>query len=444
MSTRLTRRMVLRTGTGIAIGLPFLQSLDAKAAPTDAKRFVAVYHPNGVHVPNWFPTSNGSETDFTLAPSHQSLAPYRSQGLWLGGLNLQVAYTGFGEQHQRGLGGLLTGAGLQEGDFVGNDGTRAGWANGLSVDQELVKLIKGESTVPSIQLGVKTVERDVSGVMSYAGPAQPLLAQNDPALTFRSLFMEGGGAGGPNDTPELARLRRKRASILDTVQEQIKGLTQKVEPRERLKLDAHLTLIRELEKRVTALPPGTDACRPPEPAPVNWNSESAMPETTKLQMDLLALAFACDVTRVATISFSDAKNHMSLPFIGINSDVHNISHLGDNDPNRIQLAQRDTWQAQQLAYLLEKLSTSVIGEPTLLSQSLVFWGSELSKGNTHAHDDMPFVLFGGGAGFRMGRYLRFSGLPHNNLLLSMLQGFGGGHTTFGDAAFCSGPLAGLT
>lgn len=438
----ISRRMVLRSASGLAIGLPFLHSLNAHAAPPSAPRFVAVYHPNGVHTGNWFPTSNGSEEDFTLGPSHQALAPYRSQGLWLSGLNLKVAYTGPGEQHQRGLGGLLTGAGLQEGDFVGNDGTRAGWANGISLDQALAKLIQGTSPVASIQLGVKTVERDVSGVLSYAGPAQPLIAQNDPALTFRSLFM-GKSPGGEGDTPELARIRRRRASILDTVQDQIKSVTQRVEPRERLKLDAHLTLIRDLERRVTALPLSTDLCHPPEPAAVNWNSEGAMPETAKLQMDLLALAFACDVTRVATISFSDAKNHMALPFIGISSDVHNISHLGDTDPNRIQLAQRDAWQAQQLAYLLDKLSATTAGEPSLLSQTLVFWGSELAKGNTHGHDDMPFVLFGGGGGFRMGRYLKYPGLPHNNLLLSIVQGFGGNDTSFGDPNFCSGPLQGL-
>jgi len=346
---------------------------------------------------------------------------------------MKVAITGAGEQHQRGIGAVLTGSKINTGNFVGNDGTKAGWGSSISIDQKLVSMI-GQTRVPSLQLGVNARERDVSGCVSYAGADQPLLPQNDPRVTFRNLFTE---SGGPVD--ELERIRRRRASVLDAVLGQITQLKTRVGAEQSKRLDAHFTKVRDLEQRLTSLPPGTCPA-PSEPSTIAFETEAAMPEVARLQIELMVLAFQCDLTRIATIMFSDAKNHIALPFLNINSDVHNLTHLSDP-----QVGTRDTWQAQQFASIVEKLNRNLDADgSTMLQNSLLLWGSDVSQGNTHSHDNMPFVVAGHATGWRMGRYVRFGGLNHNNLLVSMLQGFGGTANTFGDPAFCTGPLSGLT
>jgi hypothetical protein len=436
---RLSRRWLLRGAAGVALALPALESLRAHAGPTVVpKRFIGVYHANGVFTPDWFPRNVTAETTFDLGPTHAALAPFRSKLLWTHGVDLAVALTGPGEQHQRGLGALLTGQRLGEGLFVGNDGTHAGWAQGASIDQALVPLIGLGTRVPSLQLGVHTIERDVSGALSYAGADQPLLSVNDPAQVFHQLFLDGSGAASGAD-----RLKQQRGSVLDGVQAQLAAMSKRVSKADAARLDRHLTLLRELEVRVTQLPPGT-CVAPPEPGTMSYDTEGEMPDVTGLMIDLIVAAFRCDLTRVVTLSISDAKNHMAMPFINVASDIHNISHYADGDPMRADLGKRDVWVTQKVADLLTKLSQAQEADgSTLLDDTLVFWGSDVSRGNVHAHDDMPFVLAGGGAGFRMGRVLQYSSRPHNDLLLAILQAFGSTASSFGDPTACIGPLPNL-
>ena len=193
-------------------------------------------------------------------------------------------------------------------------------------------------------------------------------------------------------------------------------------------------MVRDLEVRVTAVSNATaqpQTCtQATPPAPLTVMDVMSMPDVSKMQIDLLVLALTCDLTRIATLMYSDAKDHIALPFINIESDVHNITHLSDADPTRAQLATRDQWRSQQMAYLLGQLQAVPSGQGTLLDQTLVFWGSEISVGNTHSHASMPFMFAGGGAGWRMGRNLSFAHQPHNTLLLTILQSFGGTEQSF--------------
>ncbi len=436
MKKLLSRRNVLRGAGGIAIALPLLPDAARADGGEIPKRFVGIYVPNGVFTPQWFPTAGANEQSFTLNQIHQPLAPYRDKMLFVQGIDMNVAITGTGEMHQRGLGALLTGAKLNSGTFVGNDGSSAGWAKGQSIDQAIAAMVGQTTRLASLQLGVNAQERDVSGVMSYAGDAQPLLPQNDPRVTFRNLFMEGSG-------PVLDATQKRRKSVLDAVLDQVAVVKRRMGTIDQQRLDGHLTKVRELERRVTALPPGTCAT-PMAPGELQFLSEAAMPEVAKLQLDLMTVAFQCDLTRVVTIMFSDAKNHRGMPFLGINSSIHNISHYGDADQMRLKLAERDRWQAQQFAYVLESLKNLTDSNgTTLLDNSLVFQGSDVSRGNVHSHDDMPHLLAGGAAGWQMGRYVKFSGQQHNNLLVSILRAFGGTQTTWGEPSFCTGTLRGL-
>jgi hypothetical protein len=437
MKTPFSRRTLLKGAGGIVVALPLLPDAARADGGAVPKRFIASYVPNGVFTPQWFPTAGASPTQFTLGPIHQPLVPYRDQCFFVQGIDMNVAISGNGEMHQRGLAALLTGAKLNSGSFIGNDGSSAGWAKGKSIDQELVGLV-GQTRIASLQLGVSCLERDVSGVMSYAGDNQPLLPQNDPRLTFRNLFIDSG-----QPTQMLDAIQRRRASVLDAVKDQISVVKRRMGTVDQQRLDEHFTQVRNLEVRVTALPPG--ACPTPmPPGELAALNETTMPEVAKLQLELLALAFRCDLTRIATIMWSDAKNHRGMPFLGIPSSIHNLTHYGDGDPGRAKVGDRDRWQMEQFASILESLKrlTDANGT-TLLDNTLVFQGSDVSRGNVHSHDDMPHLLAGGAGGWAMGRFVRFNGQNHNNLLVSILRAFGGTHSTWGDPAFCTGQLMGL-
>ncbi|MCC6810246.1 MAG: DUF1552 domain-containing protein [Deltaproteobacteria bacterium] len=502
---RITRRQFLRGAGSAIVALPTLVSLlprAARASVTPPKRFVFFYHPNGIdNAPYSFrpkPGPSGTEADFTLGWNiDPDLAPWRSHLLWTSGINMRVAQEGtVGEQHQRGIGALLTGQKLAPGDFVGNDGQRAGWATGISLDQTLVSVIGQTTPIGSLQLGINARQRNNSGVVSYRGSEIPQLPENDPRQTYRSLFFTSGA----RDEIPIHVLRRQ--SVLDGVVSQLGSMKQRVSQEDSKRLDEHLTIVRDLEKRIASLPP------PPPPAPAGTQSDGgsstgntggtqtggsgtsgstgstgpignpsdwpsyegcaasgepalsdlplssdAMPEMAHLQLELAALALRCDLTRVVTVVFVDAQDHIPMPFISVSDDIHNLSHLSDDDPYNAQFPRRDAsrdnfrkrdrWQAQQFASMLAKLQTQEGDGSKVLDNTLLLWGSELSAGNTHSHLDIPFVIAGHALGWRTNRFVRFTNKNHNNLLLSILLGFGGSAASYGDPAYCSGELTGI-
>jgi hypothetical protein len=146
-------------------------------------------------------------------------------------------------------------------------------------------------------------------------------------------------------------------------------------------------------------------------------------------------------------------NHVAMPFICdtsnppvcVTQDVHNLTHMSDGDPIRLQVSWRDRWVTQQVAQILGGLDDLIENGSHAIDRSFLMWGSDVSRGNVHSHDDMPFMMAGGAAGFRMGRYVRYATPQyHNDLLTSILRGFGGTQTTIGDPAYNRGNMANLT
>lgn len=427
------RRDFLRGAGGVVVGLPLLASLRADAETTPPKRFIFMYHPNGVDSPTWDLTHGNSDTSFALAASHDPLQTLRDHVMWLSGFNLTVAYDGDGDQHQRGIGGLLTGQKLRQGTFPGNSGTTAGFAKGMSLDQALVPLLAAGSIIPSLQLGVHSAARDVNGAVSYLGDNQPLLPENDPRAVYRRLFL----AGPTRDA--AAEFNLARRSVLDAVLEQTRILRKRVSREDSLRLESHFTGVRELERRLELLPDQTlpAVCEAAdEPIVPDPELVASMPEISALQIELAALALRCDFTRVITLSYSDARNYIAQPFINVPQDVHELTHLGEGAPERAGLARRDHWQCEQFSTLLRKLIQSdEANGTTLIDHSLLLWGSELSKGFIHSHENLPFVAAGHALSWRMNRDVQAGGRDHHDLLRHILQGFGGKPAEFGDPAY---------
>ncbi len=455
---RIHRRTFLRGLGGAAIALPLLPSLgirnayaaEAAGALTPdgfPRRFIYFFHPNGTMPDDFWPTPGATERDFNLGTILQPLQPYR-QKLWIGkGINLESGGSAYGpgEPHQRGMGTLLTGRPLQQGSFVGGDGSLAGWADGISLDQHIANYVGGGTAFKSLQLGVRADTTAPTGEvrtrLSYEAAAKPLPPQNDPLEVFTDVFSD------MVSTPAaMEDARAKQKSILDGAIKQFESLNNRVGYQDKQVLQAHLATIRDLERRLQNEGVTGEACYiPTEPSEQEPDSEDTMPQIAELQIDLLVMAMACDLTRVGGIQFSNAKNHIRFPWLDSLGDGHQLSHAGpSNSQARTEWVARDTWFAQKFAYLLMKLDSIPEGNGTMLDNTSVIWLNELSQGNTHSHEDMPFVLAGSGGGkLDMGKYVQYTDQSHVDILIAIQNAFGIESQSFGDPRFGSGALSEL-
>ena len=433
---------------GACSALPLLDSLDARAQSGAApKRLVLLYNPNGTIPEAFWPGASATEGEFELGPILAPLAEFKNRMLLLRGLDLAVADAqGLpGGPHQRAIGGLFTGSELQTGTMADGDGSLAGCANGVSIDQELVRRLNPPTLLPSLELGVRATAADVMGRISYSGPGSPVPPMNDPREVFQRL-----NSGFVSDLagPEQAVARDQRRLVMAAVQAQYASLKPRISVLDRLKLERHADFLNGIVRRLDyGIRPGPACAAPAEPPTFGVEDATDMPDITRLQLDLLALALACDLTRVASVQFSTAINAIGFPWLNSTAEGHNLSHRGPSDTAaKEQLTQRASWYAGQITYLVRQLASITEGEGTLLDNTVLVWGNELSLGNSHSHLDIPFVVLGNAGGhFRTGRYLQLGGQPHNRLLVSLLQAIGVEASTFGHADFgAAGPLAGLT
>jgi hypothetical protein len=433
-----TRRRFLTTLGAAAIAAPFLRPSLARA-DGPRKRFIFMMTANGFQEDGI--AIAGSGTSFTLGPSLRPLEPHRAKLTFLRGLDNAASYEGPGGAHQKGCGAWLTGRPLNDGDFTGGNGDLlSGWASGMSLDQRIANVVGQETRLPSLELGVQVRGASNRHRISYSGSDAPLPPESSPHRAYTRLF---GGVIGSDAA--AVRLRRRRRSVLDFVGGDLARLEAQVAVDDRAALDAHLERIRELERQLDAT--GTTCTAPTEPAAFDPMREATYERAGTLQIDLMVAAMACDITRIGTLLWSGGTSGQRFPSLGFGEGHHPLSHDGDsNAPSQEKLREIDLFHAQRFAHLVARLDETPEpgGEGTMLDHTVVVWGSELSKGNTHSRRDMPIVMAGGlGGYFRTGRALRLAGRPHNDLLLTILHGFGIDDATFGLPRHCTGALTQL-
>ena len=427
------RRAVLR-GLGVSVALPWLETLGAARrgrafageaageATAPPLRLAFVYVPNGVHLADWIPSVEGHLRRAPLPPTLEPLQKLVGRLLVLSGLGLDaepVEGPPPAGHHARALAGFLTGE--RPSPTEGAD-LRAG----VSADQ-VVAQRRGELTrLPSLELACDPpgpsgpCDRGYGGAycshLSWKAPALPAGRETDPALVFDRLF--GAGALDP-------RRDRARASVLDAVRQDVEALAPRLGPSDRAKVDQYLTGVREVERRLAraalfrpARPPGW-AARP------RWRAagEATDHQTqVRLMCDLMVMAFQADITRVATFLVGNEGSRRSFPALDVHDAHADLAHQTPTPETERKLARIDRYHVTQLAYLLEKLQAVREGEGTLLDQAMVVYGSGLSDGSRHSHDDLPILLAGGGGGtLKPGRHLRYPpATPLANLHLSLL------------------------
>jgi hypothetical protein len=439
----LSRRTILRGAAGAAIALPWLEAMSPRKAQaaTPTKRFIVMFSPNGTLPTQWTPT--GTETSFTLSPILTPLAPHQGDLVIVEGL-LQEG--GGGDGHQNGIGGMLTGCPLNPGPFAGVGAPPAGWATGPSIDQRISQALAAPTPFQSLELGVQVGAADNWGRMIYQAANQPLPPTDDPAQVYATVFSDLH-----TDPTLLAHLRTRHKSILDAVGAEYARIGGQLGSADKQRLDAHLAAVREIETRLTTSLVDNNPAACHDPTVTSFATPQAndsFPAVGALQMDLLTMALACDLTRVASLQWSRSVSQVRFTWLGIPDGHHDLSHRSDTDTDAVsKLTQINTWYAQQMADLITRLKNTPDGAGgTLFDNTLLLWSNELAKGNTHSRQDAPYVLAGNaGGGIRTGRFVSYEGqgLPHNNMMVSLLNAMDIPDTTFGKAEWCSGPLTGL-
>jgi hypothetical protein len=436
---RNTRREFLRDLGLSAAVLPFLSNLPCLAAPSVARRkqrIVIMFSPDGVVQESFWPDAEGE--NFTLKESLKPLEPFKNRMLTLHGVSDRVR--GDGDSHMRGIGCLLTGIELFPGNVQGGSDTPAGWASGISIDQEIKSFLQKDAATRtrfgSLEFGVMVPDHaDTWTRMSYLGPNKPVAPIDDPYQMFGKLY------GQLKDQETLK-------SVLDDLNEDLNKVRAHVGAQDRQILEEHTSLVRDMEQELRTSNTQNVGHAVPLLEPGVRQENDNIPHISKLQIDLLVNSFAADFARVATLQYTNSVGGARMRWLGIDEGQHDLSHKPDNDADaQNKLTRINQWYAGQLAYLAKRLAETPEpgGSGSLLDNTLLVWTNELGKGNTHTLDDIPFVLVGNGLNFRMGRSLKYPRLPHNRLLLSLAHGFGHRIERFGNPDFCgAGLLPNLT
>jgi hypothetical protein len=433
---RFSRRQFLRHLGVSAASLPFLAglpSLRAAVVPEKRKRLVILFSPNGTLPSEFWPDEEGE--DFQFKSILQPLEPFKKQTLVLKGVFNKIR--GDGDNHMRGMSCLLTADHLLPGNIMGGGGAPAGWASGISIDQEIKKALQArpetKTRFGSLEFGVAVPNRaDPWTRMSYLGANQPVAPIDDPYQMFAKMY------GQMKDKDSLV-------SILDGVKEDMRRVSQKLSARDKQMLEEHMALVRNMEAELKA-PVQTVAHPMPELDPgielVNDNT----PQISRMQINMLVNALANDMARVATFQFMRSVGQAQMRWLGVEEGHHSLSHdPDDNKESFAKLQKINTWFCGEVAYLAKRLAETPepSGEGSLLDNTLLLWTNELGKGNSHTLDNIPIVMVGGGAGFKMGRSLKLENVAHNRLWLTLAHAMGHDELkTFGQADLCvDGPLS---
>jgi hypothetical protein len=359
---------------------------------------------------------------------------------------------------------------------------------GQSLDQVLAKQMNAGRPFGTIPLMVRAKgqdypDRSVQTRMLY-NETDFVDPYDDPAAARSTVFPTAAatdaGASGPDKKTAIRKVLFNQLNV------ELSAMQTRMCTEDRTRLQGIQQAWNELDQQLAAAKAAAASCTPPGAV----SGAVDFPTAAKLQMDLLALALQCDLTRIATLQFSTATSNVTHSWIDPTDTGthHQHSHSGPgwigqlgpdlyntatyNPPGipsyDAQLAPIDLWYTNQIAYLAQKLNgIQTASGASLLAQSVICWGTELDMGNYHNHDNTPFVLIGGGGGkLKTGQLVQFplnlgnnagnnpptANRFHNDLLITLAQVMGVNLSTFGSVSgpqpnnsnntltFCTGPI----
>ena len=447
MKTQLTSRRGFLRGFGAAVSLPALEAFhrplmaateSARAIATTASgaplRMAYLYVPNGVNLDRWRP--NGSTSGYKMGASFAEMEKHREDFQIFTGFeqkNARGGADGAGD-HARANSVFLTGARPKK--TAGSD-----IQLGISIDQVAANAVADKTRFSSLELstdGVRKSGQCDSGYscayqfnLSWRSENQPMTPESSPRAVFERLF----GAGGAEErTKSLGQRLASKKSVLDFIQNDAKALHRYLGRTDQHKLDEYLTGVREIEKQIEKAEALGIPVDPGVPAPAGQPGNYQ--DHLRMMFDMMVLAFKTDSTRVSSFLMAHDGSNRAFSEIGVNDGHHNISHHQGSKDNLEKIAKIDEFYLSQLSYFLDKMkATEDVDGKSLLHNSMIVYGSGISDGNRHNHDDLPIILAGhGGGAFKPGRHNELGeNVPLSNLYLRMLKEFGVDEKRFGDS-----------
>ncbi|HZB25995.1 MAG TPA: DUF1552 domain-containing protein [Vicinamibacterales bacterium] len=428
----LPRRTFLR-GIGATVALPLLDAMVpavtalARSAAVPVRRLGFVYMPMGCDLARWTPAAGHGRLG-ELSPTLRSLAPVVDHLTVVSNLELKNAYPG---THATSNAAFLSAA-------------KAKWTEstdyqlGTTVDQLAARAIGQQTLLPSLELSMdllQTVGQCDNGYacvyqnnLSWSSPTTPLPAEAHPRIVFERLFGDGGS------TADRRAALRRRASLLDSVRDDISRLQKQLGPEDRGRVGQYLETVREVERRIQKAEAQTaDDPLPDLDRPVGVPASYA--DHARLMFDLQVLALQGDVTRVITFQLARETSNRTYPEIGVADPHHPLTHHG-NDPDKVaRMAKINAFHVSLFAYYLEKLHATREGEGSLLDHGLFLYGSGMGDPNVHDHVNLPVLVAGGGSGrLKGGRHIRYAEpTPLANLHLTLLERAGVRMDAFADS-----------
>ncbi|HEX7013876.1 MAG TPA: DUF1552 domain-containing protein [Cyclobacteriaceae bacterium] len=449
----ISRRRMLK-GMGACIALPFLEAmaLPGMSSPYSGSvggsapvRNAFLYLPNGVHPDLWSPAQTGR--NFELTRQLSPLKNVRNDILVLGELMNKNSIFDGADGHYAKTASILTCLPIKQtiGDNISS--------GGISVDQVIANAVGHETLFPSLEYGLDRIATGVdinvgftrlyASSIAWKTATQPLSKEIDPRLAFDRLFRSFVPGKEATGDPW-------KRSVLDAVMEDAKSLKKNLGRSDQDKLSEYLESIRSVEKRIA-----NEANKEKFAANITPDivkelvrldqdidefaevySGVDVTEKTRLMMDIMALAFWSDATRVITFMFGNAVSNRNFSFLdGVNGSHHSISHHMDEPALMEQYARITTWHVEQYAYLLEKLKSIKEGDRSLLDNSMITFISGLRDGNRHSPRNVPIVVAGNAGGkLRTGQHRIYEkNTPLANLYLSMLHAQNIEMERFGDS-----------
>ncbi len=440
----LSRRTMLRGlfgGATVSVGLPLLECMlnaNGTALAGGAAlplRFLMYYWADGANIGDFEPAQVGA--NWALSPAMASLAPVKDYINVVTGLQNRCAdrithhegmtvFNGYSFLFSQG-GGLSTDAG------------------GPSIDQVIADVVGAETAVRSVQVRVSKRESTdgdggttVTAISHRGSPGNltPQIPQENPVDVFQYLF--GNFTPGVDD-------RSERTHVLDAVKADVARLRPKLGTIDRQRLDAHLTNIDELQAKINAMPP---SCQLPE-VPTETNTDSGGQEpissVVEAHASLIAYAFSCDVTRVASFLFKKFVSSTVFDEIDATDAHHSASHNGADDTNWRNGVEYSIQKLSQVLQILQ--NTEEVDGTNLLDSTIVYASTDCSTGASHSIERQPIILAGHGR-----NYLKYPGIHHqgtpwngddnspnatgntSDVLLACLQAFDPAATSVGGGA----------